>query len=69
MCESQKQFSKSVLDGANLFSFSQFSCEKLERFAPSKAVPGFLDSVTMRYYNFFLRIFFLVSTIILITLH
>jgi hypothetical protein len=54
MCESQKRFSESVLDGANLFSVSQFSCEKLKRFTPSNAVPGFSDGVTTRYYNFFL---------------
>jgi hypothetical protein len=40
---SQKWVSESVLDGANLFSFSQFSCEKLKRFAPSKAISGVLD--------------------------
>jgi hypothetical protein len=43
---SQKRVSEPVLDGANLFSFSQFSCEKLKRFAPSEAVPGVLDGVT-----------------------
>jgi hypothetical protein len=53
LCESQKRFSESVLDGANLFSFSQFSCEKLKRFAPSEAVPGFLDGVTTRSFVFF----------------
>jgi hypothetical protein len=57
MCESQNRFSESVLDGANLFSFSQFSCEKLKGFAPSEAVPGFLDGVTMRSYIFFLIFF------------
>jgi hypothetical protein len=56
---SQKRVSESVLDGANLFSFSQFSCEKLKRFTPSKAVLGFLDGVTTRSYVFFLSIFFL----------
>ncbi len=30
------------------FSFSQFSCEKLKRVAPSEAVPGFSDGVTTR---------------------
>ncbi len=59
MCESQKRFSESVLDGANLFSLSQFSCEKLKKLAPSEAVPGFLDGVTTRFYIFFLSIFFL----------
>jgi hypothetical protein len=59
MCESQKQFSESVFDGVNLFSFSQFLYEKLKRFTPTEAIPGFLDDVTTRYYNFFLRIFFL----------
>ncbi len=49
------RFSESVLDGANLFSFSQLYCEKLKRFAPSKAVPGFSDGVTMRSYIFFLN--------------
>jgi hypothetical protein len=43
--------------GANLFSFSQFSCEKLKRFAPSKAVSGFSDGVTTGYYIFFLCVF------------
>jgi hypothetical protein len=53
---SQKRVSELVLDGANLyFSFSQFSCEKLKRFAPSEAVPGVLDGVTMRSYGFFLK--------------
>ncbi len=51
--ESQKQFSESVLDGANLFCFSQFSCEELKTFAPSEAVLGFLDGVTTRSYVFF----------------
>ena len=55
---SQKRVSESVLDGANLFSFSQFSCEKLKRFAPSEAVPGILDDVTTRSYGFFLKYFF-----------
>jgi hypothetical protein len=59
MCGSQKRFSESVLDGANLFSFSQLSCEKLKRFAPSKAIPGFLDGVTTRSSVFFLKYFFL----------
>jgi hypothetical protein len=36
----------------SLFSFSQFSCEKLKRVAPSEAVPGFSDGVTTREYNF-----------------
>ena len=58
MCESQKWFSESVLDGANLFSFSQFSCEKLKRFAPSEAVPGFLDGMTTRFLCFFLKYVF-----------
>ncbi len=53
-----KKFSESVLDGANLFSSSQFSCEKLKRFAPSEAVPGFADGVTTRSYVFFLKYFF-----------
>jgi hypothetical protein len=59
MPESQKRVSESVLDGANLFSFSQFSCEKQNRFAPSEVVPGFLDGVTTRSYVFFLSIFFI----------
>ena len=40
-----------------LFSFSQFSCEKLKRVAPSEAVSGFSDGVTTRYYIFFLSVF------------
>ncbi len=52
---SQKWVSESVLDGANLFSFSQFACEKLKRFPPSEVVPGVLDGVTMRSYGFFLN--------------
>ncbi len=52
MCENQTWFSESVLDGANLFSFSQFSCEKTKRFAPSDAIPSFLNGVTTRYYVF-----------------
>jgi hypothetical protein len=56
---SQKWVSESVLDGVNLFSVSQFSCEKLKRFAPSEAVPGISDGVTTRSYIFFLSIFFL----------
>ncbi len=59
MCESQKWFSESVLDGANLFSFSQFSCEKLKKFTPSEVIPGFLDGVTFKVLHFFLSIFFL----------
>jgi hypothetical protein len=55
---SQKRVSESVLGGANLFSFSQFSCEKLRRFAPSDAVPGLLDGVTPRSYIFSLKYFF-----------
>ncbi len=55
---SQKRVSESVLDGVNLFSFSQFSCEKLKRFAPSEAVPGVSDGVTTRSYSFFLKYFF-----------
>jgi hypothetical protein len=35
-----------VLEGAKHISFSQFSCEKLICFAPSKAVPCFLDGAT-----------------------
>ena len=54
----QNQVSESVLDGANLFSFSQLLCEKLKRFAPSEAVPVFSDGVTTRSYNFFLKYFF-----------
>jgi hypothetical protein len=42
--------------GANLFSFSQFSCEKLKRFAPSEAISGFSDGVTTRYYIVFLSV-------------
>jgi hypothetical protein len=42
----------------SLFSFSQFSCEKLKRVAPSEAVPGFSDGVTTRYYNFYIGAFF-----------
>ncbi len=57
MCESQKLFSESVLDGANLFSFSQFSCEELKKIAPSEAIPGFLDGVTTRYCVFFWSVF------------
>jgi hypothetical protein len=56
---SRKWVSESVLDGANLFSFSQFLCEKLKRFAPSEAIPGILDGVTTRSYVFFLSIFFI----------
>ncbi len=56
---SQKRVSESVLDGANLFSFSQFSCEKLKRFASSEAVPGILDGVTTRSYVYSLKYFFL----------
>jgi hypothetical protein len=52
MCGSQKRSSESVLDGANLFSFLQLSCEKLKRFAPSEAIPGFSDGVTTRSYVF-----------------
>jgi hypothetical protein len=52
---SQKRVSESVLDGANLFSFSQFSCEELKRFAPSEAVPGVSDVLTTRSYGFFLK--------------
>jgi hypothetical protein len=55
MLGSQKRVSELVLDGANLFSFSQFSCEKLKRFAPSKAISGISDGVTMRSYGFFLK--------------
>jgi hypothetical protein len=43
--------------GANLFSFSQFSCEKLKGFAPSEAISGFSDGVTTRYYIFFFSVF------------
>jgi hypothetical protein len=43
--------------GANLFSFSQFSCEKLKRVAPFEAVSGFSDGVTTRYCVFFLSVF------------
>jgi hypothetical protein len=42
----------------SLFNFSQFSCEKLKRVAPSEAVPGFSDGVTMRYHNFYISLFF-----------
>jgi hypothetical protein len=56
---SLKWVSESVLDGANLFSFSQFSCEKQKIFAPSEAIPGVSDGVTMRSYGFFLSNFFL----------
>ena len=42
--------SKTVL---SLFSFSQFSCEKLKRVAPSEAIQGFSDGVTTRYYIFY----------------
>ncbi len=35
-----------VLEGAKHISFSQFSCEKLICFAPSKAILGFLDCAT-----------------------
>ncbi len=55
---SQKRVSESVLDSVNLFSFSQFSCEKLKRFAPMEAVPGVLDGVTTRSYIFFSEVFF-----------
>ncbi len=55
---SQKQVSESVLDGANLFSFSQFSCEKLKRFAPSEAVLGISDGVTTGSYIISLKYFF-----------
>jgi hypothetical protein len=57
MCKSQKRFSESVLDGANLFCYSQFSCEKLKRFAPSEAVPGFSDGETTSL-KFFSEVFF-----------
>ncbi len=40
------------------FSLSQFSCEKQKKVAPSEAVPGFLDVVTTRYYNFYISAFF-----------
>ncbi len=59
MCGSQKRFSELVLDSTNLFSFSQFSYEKLKRFTPSEAVHGFLDGVTTRSSVFFLKYFFL----------
>jgi hypothetical protein len=55
---SQKRVSESVLDGVIFFSFSQFSCENLKRFAPSEAVPGVLDGVTTRSYVFSLKHFF-----------
>ena len=42
----------------SLFSFSQFSCEKLKRVAPSEAVPGFSDGKTTRYYIFYISLFF-----------
>jgi hypothetical protein len=42
----------------SLFSFSQFSCEKLKRVTPYEAVPGFSDGVTTRYYNFYISAFF-----------
>jgi hypothetical protein len=41
-----------VLEGAKHISFSQFSHEKLICFAPSKAVPGFLDGATTSVTNF-----------------
>ena len=50
----------------SLFSFSQFSCEKLKRVAPSEAVPGFSDGVTTRYYNFYISLFFPTSLLLLI---
>jgi hypothetical protein len=55
--ESKTVFRNQFRMGANLFSFSQFSCEKLTRFAPSKSVSGFSDGVTTRYYIFFLSVF------------
>jgi hypothetical protein len=42
----------------SLFSFSQLSCEKLKRVAPSEAVPGYSDGVTTRYYNYYTSAFF-----------
>ena len=68
---SQKRVSESVLDGANLFSFSQFSCEKLKRFAPSEAVPGFLDGVTMRslvFLSIFSELFTIINNAMLTTM-
>jgi hypothetical protein len=47
-----------VSDGANLFSFSHFSCEKLKQFAPSEATPGFLDGVLQGPLIFSLKYFF-----------
>jgi hypothetical protein len=41
-----------VLEGAKHIRFSQFSCKKLTCFAPSKAVPGFLDGATTSIINF-----------------
>ncbi len=46
MCDSQKWFPELVLDDANLFSFS---CEKLKRFTPYKAVPSLFGGVTTSY--------------------
>ena len=50
----------------SLFSFSQFSCEKLKRVAPSEAVRGFSDGVTTRYYKFYIRLFFPKNLLLLI---
>ncbi len=50
----------------SLFSFSQFSCEKLKRVAPYEAVPGFSDGVTMRYFNFYISLFFPKYSLLLI---
>jgi hypothetical protein len=41
-----------VLEGAKHISFSQFSCEKRICFAPSEAIPGFLEGATMSVINF-----------------
>ncbi len=64
--ESKTVFRNQFRIGANLFSFSQFSCEKLKRFAPSEAVSGFSDGVTTRYYIFFLKCFFLKDLLLLL---
>jgi hypothetical protein len=41
----------------SLFSFSQFSCEKLKR-DTIRSRPGFSDGVTKMYYNFYISAFF-----------
>ena len=54
----QKRFSGTSFRWWSLFSFSQFSCEKLKRVAPSEAVPGFSNGMTISYYNFQISVIF-----------